>query len=187
MGLFLKMESNESSSQAYNSNRYYTSSSALEIRLNTENLLLKIESFLRGGSYIMEEDKDSGKISTKFISQGDPKANREGVQSILNYLTSVFNPQVVQGNFTEDQYDKYVLEVNINLLQIILTNCPRWEINDDDIEYIIDFIMMIVIPYMSRTLDNKERESYADTFKTTESTTIRDKGGSTFGIPQPGG
>ena len=177
------MEQNQESQQAYNTNRYYTSSSALEIRLNTEGLLQKIENFLRGGSFYIVENNDTHEIETKFTMSGKAKANAEGVQGILAYLTSIFNPQVVQGNMDDVRYDKYIEEVNLNLLKIVLTNCTRWKVDDDDIEYIIDFIMMIIIPYMSRTLDNKERESYSDTIKTNETTTIRDKQGGTFGIP----
>ena len=47
--------------------------------------------------------------------------------------------------------------------------------------------MAIIIPYMSRTLDNKERESYADTIRTTETNSIKEKqGGGAFGIPHGG-
>jgi len=163
---------NQDTSQQVYTNRYYNSASALQIRLDTNPITEKIENFLRGGSYVIVEDEKTKKITTKFVVQGVEKANKEGVQGIIAYLTSIFNPQVVQGNFDEERYEQYISELNITLAQFIVTNSTRWAIDDEDIEYIINFIMALSIPFLSRLIDNKERDSYGDTIQTQERTIL---------------
>lgn len=166
------MEESKTTNQQMYTNKYYNSSSVLQIRLDTTPILEKIECFLRGGSFVLSQEETTKKITTQFVEQGTAKANKEGVQSILTFLTSVFNPQVVQGNFDEERYQLHIKELNIDLVKFIVTNSTHWNIKDDDIEYICDFIMILAIPFLSRLIDNKERDSYGDTIQTQERTVI---------------
>lgn len=165
---------NQQMQQAYTNSSRYNNNSALQVRLNTDPILEKVELFLRGGKYIHTQT-DDGTIITKFIEQGKAKANDEGTQSIINKLGAVFNSQTVQGNFSQEEYENYIEEININLVKAIIINCNKWGIKDDDIDYITDFIMEAVIPFMSRTKDNEERKSYGDTIKTVENTTVQNQ------------
>jgi hypothetical protein len=163
-------------------NRYYTAASALQIRLDTRQILDDIELFLRGARIVVEQDGKQGRITSRKVKVGDPKANDLGVQSIMNVVTAVINPQVVQGNFTEEQWQDYVYQFHMNFSTNIVNNSYNWEIDDDDIDLIIDFIMPLVEAFTSRLIENKERDSYGDTIKTIESNTLprQDTGGIGF-------
>jgi len=128
---------------------------------------------MRGARWTIEQSKE-GKIQTKKITMGVPKANDLGIQSILNWLTSTINPQTVQGNFPVDKhgysqmYENFIFEFQINLGKYMVLHCYDWTIEDDEIEGIIDFIMNTVKPFMSRLIGNQERKSYAKTMESKE-------------------
>jgi len=157
----------------------------LKMRLDTQPLLDQIEYFMRGARWTIEQAQD-GKIQTKKITMGVPKANDLGIQSILNWLTSTINPQVVQGNFPVDKhgyssmYENFIFEFQINLGKYMVLHCYDWTIEDDEIEGIIDFIMNTVKPFMSRCIGNQERKSYAKTMESKETHMIGGKGVPTF-------
>lgn len=169
---------NQNQQSILDANKYYLSATAIQIRLDTQKILDNIEYFLRGAKPSLKETPEG--IVTEYIQIGQPRANALGIQSILNYIGAVINPQVVQGNFNEKQYDLYIEEVHIEFCATVVNNCYNWEIDDDDIDLIIDFVMKLVIPFISRLIDNKERESYTDTIRSSESNVIQNKGG--FGL-----
>ena len=159
----------------------YSDFNALRIRLDTQPLLEQIEYFLKGKRETVHQDKE-GKILTSAIITGVPKANDEGIQSLLNWMSATINTQTVQGNFPADsngnsiKYDAYIFEYHVELSTLIVLNAYNWEIDDDEIDGIIEFVMLLVIPFMSRLIGNKERESYGETMKTIESSILRAKG-----------
>ena len=167
-------------------NQYYTSSTALQIRLDTTMLMENIELFLRGAKIVVEQDEATGKITTKRVSLGEAKANDRGIQSILNWMQLMLNPQVVQGNFPTDNsgqssmYEQYIYYARIDLSESLIVNCYNWEILDEDIDVIIDSIMNAIEPFMTRLIGNKERESYDATIKHLESNTIQEGGNQGF-------
>jgi len=146
---------------------------ALKIRLDTEPLLDKIELFLRGSKVVIQQNEKTGKIEPVKIPLGKKKANELGVQGILNFVSSIINAQAVQGNFKFETYENFIEELQIELTVLLVNNCYNWDIDDDDIDLVINFIMYLSIPFMSRTVDNKERESYGETIKTIESNLLR--------------
>ena len=168
------------------SNKYYQSATALQIRLETSQIIENVEMFLRGAIIVVKQDDETGKISTQRADRGQPKANDLGIQSLLNWLQLILNPQVVQGNFPVDSpshssmYEDYVYNVRIDLSSMIITNCYNWGIIDEDIEMLIDSIMNVVEPFMTRLIDNKERESYVDTIKHIESNSVKDNSKPSF-------
>lgn len=169
----------ETQTQNTNQNVYdnqgFSSLSALQIRLDTKPVLEDIETFMRGCKIVVVEEQ--GKITTKRIPYGKPKANQLGIQSIMAMLTSIFNNQTVQGNFTIGQYEGYIREVHIDLVSNIVNNCYNWGIEDDDIDVIIDMVMANLQLFISRPIGNKERDSYERTIRTTESNVLQAKQG----------
>lgn len=163
----------------------YSDFHALKIRLDTTQLLDQIAAYLRGTTQIVEQDKH-GAIKTRTEVTGVPKANPHGIQSIINWISATTNTQTVQGNFPIDKhgvsqrYDSYIEEYHIELTELLVVNCYHWQINDDEINGIIEFVMLMIIPFMSRLIDNKERESYGETMKSIESSITRAKGA---GVP----
>jgi len=171
----------------------YNSASALQIRLETREIIENIELFLRGNKIIIEQD-DKGKITTKRVSIGASKANDVGIQSILNWIQMILNPQVVQGNFPTDNqaysrmYEDYIYWARVNLVTYIMENIYHWDIIDEEIDGIVNSVMNIVEPFMTRLIDNKERESYEHTVKHLEHSAIREgkEGAKFFGGPNNG-
>jgi len=170
------------------SNKYYQSATALQIRLETSQMIENIEMFLRGAIIVVEQDEKTGKIKTRRVNRGQAKANDLGIQSILNWIQLILNPQVVQGNFPVDSpshstmYEEYIYNVRVDLTSMIVINCYNWKIIDEDIEMIIDSIMNAIEPFMTRLIDNKERESYVDTIKHVENNSVKEGKGSNMSI-----
>jgi len=152
-------------------------STALQLRLDATQIIENVELFLRGAKQVARQD-ESGKIITQTIPIGKARANPAGIQAILNHVSGVVNSQVVQGNFRTDgtghseQYEDYIVRLQINLAVNLMNNLTNWEIVEDDYDIIIDFIMDLVEPFMTRLIDNKERESYENQIPHRESHVI---------------
>ena len=161
-------------------NRAYDNNArAIEIRLDTRSLLADIESFLRG-ERVVEVPLDDGRVKLVSKKYGASKCNDEGIQNILSWL-SIMNAQVVQGNFLYNQqdgisseYQEYICDFQKSLTVMIVLKQIDWEIKDEDSESIIDYVMLLVRPFMTRLIDNKERESYSETFRSSESNRVED-------------
>lgn len=159
---------------------------ALQIRLDTRPIIESIEIFLRGETTIFIKN-DSGVVTQQKVKQGEPKMNDNGIRSLLNWIGGVINSQVVQGNFPSDPgaankghstaYESYICEFQKNLGKHIVTNRVDWDLPDTETEGLIDFIMSMIIPFMSRLIDNLERGSYSDTIKHTETGSNVSRGG----------
>jgi len=144
----------------------------IRMRLDTQPLLDQIELFLRGSKYTITEL--NGKMKSQQVILGVSKANSTGIQSILNWLSATINPHVVQGNFPVDKkgyswmYEQYIYEFQINLGNYLILNLYKFEMNEDEIEGTIDFIMNLTIPFISRLIGNQERKSYGKTMESKE-------------------
>jgi len=155
------------------SNHDFTNTTALQIRLETQNLIDQIECFLRGMEPNTYWDDKSSTWQTRFKDMGCKRANNRGIHSLLSICRAIINPQVVQGNYTKDTYIDYIAEKRIQISEACFINKYEWELQSDyDIAEITNFIMDMVEPFFSRTIDNKERESYAQTIQTRETNTI---------------
>jgi len=164
----------------------------IEIRLNTDKLINQIEVFLRGGKIVNVYDKE-GNLHENYIEEGIKKCNDLGVQTILNWISATVNAQVVQGNFLvnkktgrSDDYDNYIEEYNREFASQIILNIYNWEITESDAEGIINFVMLLIISFMSRLIDNKERESYGQTMRSIESSSVQTPKGFGFGLDKRG-
>jgi len=159
-------------------NTGFQNASALNIRLDTSAVLQDIENFLRGREENFYRDLKTQRIVSKLDLVTDQKANAQGIQGILNYCRSLINPQVVQGNYDKEGWIDLIIEKRIELAERLIVNYYNWElITEDTINEITDFIMNLAEPFLSRMIDNEERSSYAETFKTVENNKIEGKGG----------
>lgn len=158
------------------SNAAYLGFSALQIRLDCNEIYQKIENFLRGYVPTIKLD-DDGNPYQAFEKEGDPKCNSLGVQSILSKITSMVNTQVVQGNLKEGRYEMLVAEYRVSFTEDLILNCYEWEIGDNDLNFIIDFVIDEIELFLTRLIDNEERKSYAQTIKTAEQNILKESGG----------
>ena len=62
----------------------------LQVRLDTSQIMNEIKMFLNAEIEIVTQS-EGGKISRDVISIGKAKANKEGINSILNWLQLVVN------------------------------------------------------------------------------------------------
>ena len=142
----------------------------LQLRLDPSSLLTEIKMFLKAEIEVVSQD-ETGNIKREVIPVGMPKANEAGIASILNWIQMTINPQVVQGNFPSDRsgksemYEQYIQEFQLDLGDMVYINMYDYGINENEAQPIIDAIMNLVKPFMTRLIDNKERESYGDTFR----------------------
>lgn len=149
----------------YESNNYnYTNQNAvqnttfMEMRLSTEKILQKIEYFLSAKRKVLVQE---GEVFTeKYESFGEPLANKEGINNLLHIVGLRIDSHVVQGNLEDDHYWEFIARARNELKDEVVTNCYDWGIDDNKIELVVDTIMAFIEPFMSRTIDNKEREGY---------------------------
>lgn len=148
-----------SSNQGFNS--------ALQLRLDCNQILSDLNDFFNGTSTYQDVDKD-GKQVLKTIVVGEPVANKKGIQALMLRCRSIFNPQSVQGNFDDARYNLYIKFLRQELAMELVMNRYKWKIMPERVNDVVDKIMNFAKPFMSRTLYNKERESYAQTVQSKE-------------------
>ena len=157
-------------------NQGYEAASALQIRLNTTPVKDQIEAYLRGERLVQGTDVN-GQPVAELKQVGESKANQLGIQTIMSMIEAIFNPQVVQGNFDESFLQDYLFRIRMALATELMTNLHRYEIRIEEYNGIIAMLMSFIEPYMSRLLNNKERESYAQTLKSIETNNSSVRGG----------
>jgi len=149
------------------------SASALEMRLDTQPIIDKIELFLSGKKTVYVED-GNGQILVKKIDISKPKMNEEGTEFFISFLTTVFSSAVVQGNWTDEFFRERLYEIREQLAFAIFVNTHKWEINPTSRHMIMTIIMETMAGYLSRLLENKERESYIPTIRSVETNNNND-------------
>ncbi len=155
---------------------------ALQVRLDTDTLIERAKEYLSGFKMVYYND-ENGKTIGEKLELGYPKANALGVQSILNILSNVINPQTVQGNFYVDgqgislKYEDFLYWFRVDLIEELVKNAPDWSIGDTDIDGIYVVLCNLVELFLSRLLNNEERKSYGETMKSSETNVLQGKGG----------
>jgi hypothetical protein len=149
----------------------FQNSTSLQLRLDTTPVVRQIETYLRGVRTIVVQDQSSGLIREDVVWKGKPLVSDEGLQGIMNFVEIIFNPSVVQGNFLDyDMYADYLERTRKDLADHLMKNFYAYNISEDNFNGIISTLMRFIEAYMSRLLFNKERDSYAQTIKSVEST-----------------
>jgi len=156
-------------------NRGYNDFSVLKIRLDTSTLIKEIDMYLRGTQERVEMVDGEPRFQQVKISK--PKANETGIHSIMAWLRSTLNSQVVQGNFENfDRLDNYLYNYRMDLAEFLMNNRHNWDIDLQDFEGLIDMILIQMRPFMSRLVGDGERKSYASTIHHKESSSsVRDR------------
>jgi hypothetical protein len=166
-------------------NRKFNEFNVMKIRLDTSNLVKEIETYLRGATFVSVPDSETGEAVTKRIIFGYPKANEKGIQSILSAISMRVNPHTVQGNFFtqgnhSEDFQTFVYHFHVNLAKFISSNQIDFDIADSDYPEIVVSVRDLVERFLSRSIDNLERESYGETTRSVESNVIKQKGGVGF-------
>jgi hypothetical protein len=141
------------------SNQAYIEPNVLQLRLDTNELLERIETFLSGKKLIYKEI--DGNIQAVKIDQGQPILNTEGTQCIVSWVGMQLTPSTVQGYIKDDEeYGAFLERTRKELARIVLVNSPSWKIKRERRKLIMSSIMNMIQLFVSRTRENTERQSY---------------------------
>lgn len=185
---------NNDQSPDYNSNSYYSNNvgfqnaTALQIRLDTTQVVRQIEMYLKGERNILTQAED-GSFRNETVWKGKPIVSEEGLQGIMQFIETIFNPQVVQANFPDtkkidgyEQYANFLCRTRMDIADHLMKNLYNYGIDQKNYNGLISTLMRFIEAFMSRALFNKERESYAATIRTNENVqTMPTK--KSFGLP----
>jgi hypothetical protein len=162
------------------SGKSFDTSSVLHIRLDTSYVLERVDIYLTGKTRSIIFD-EAGKAYVKEEVITNPKANKKGIHAIKNFVENIINPSVVQGNFDEHLFETHTDFIHDSLLTNLMVNLYEWEIDQHDYEQMVDNIMALIIPYLSRLKDNKERDSYAQSLKSEQTSNVIQSKSKIFG------
>lgn len=131
---------------------------------------------------IKEETKDeiSGEIKTKTKikrrKNTKPKANKQGIEDIISYLEKIINNHVVMGNLTNIvEYNNRMRIISDDITIHFVANREDWGITIKDVDILIRNAIQLIDLFLTRTLFNKERDSYTEGFKETRHTESKPK------------
>ena len=163
----------EQQQQYFNNQEYVAQGSFMMSRLKTEPLIKGIRLFLQSTELVVYQNED-GSFTEKIIPKGKPLANDDGVMRICNLVSMVVNSHNVQGNLKSDHYWFILERIRKEIAEHVVINCYEWQVRDEDLNQVINSIMHLIELFLTRTVDNKERESYMASVRTNE--TIREQG-----------
>lgn len=171
----------ENTNEYITSTQGYNTASVLQIRLNTDPVVRKIQLFLTGEEEIELVDSRTGEVKVQTRKVGHSYANSTGIQGILNIILLNINPQTVQGNLKEEWYNNHVAQVRFSLMRDMAYNFDKWEIQEEYYEFLCDHIMELIEIYLTRPIENKERESYSTLQHRDVQTVVKGNNGGLFG------
>lgn len=157
--------------QAYSSsNSNFQANDIVRLRLDVEGLLKRIELFLANKKIVTRATDDS--VEEVEISMGEPLMNDRGIQTLMGGLTLMIGPHTVQGNLDKDRFENLMEEVTTYIARDIIVERMNWDVKIDDVPIIIDTITWAIYIFMSRTIDDGERQSYANTLRSVQTNTM---------------
>jgi len=177
------MEQQQSTTSGSSNAGVINNTSFMMMRIDTSPLIKNLRKALGVNESVIVEDAN-GNYVEKWIKHGKPRANGEGIMQICNRVETILNQHTVQANLDKDrvQYCEFVARVREEITNVIVTKCYDWDIDDSDINDIIDSILDIVELFLTRSLDNKERESYSSQFQAKEVVTNQPSRGGLLSI-----
>ena len=167
--------------QSYGTNnQQFQTNDIVRLRLDLRDLLKQVELHLANKEIVVEEG--GGVIVEKEVSRGAPLMNARGIRTLMGQLTMILGPHTVQGNLERDQFENILEETSIFIARNIVVERVNWEINVDDLAGIIDYITMAVYIFLTRTIDDGERKSYANTMRSVQTNTEAKRPGMLRGL-----
>jgi len=153
----------------------------MRLRLETEDFIKNIVEGLLGGYVYIGQDEE-GNIKKTFIKTGEKLVNFIGAGSIEKILRLHVNPHTVQGNFPtrnkiSDRFETMLEKFQVVFGASLVANKHKWEFDMSNHDWLVMSIRDSVEMFLSRCLDNLEREGYNQTTKSVETSTTQQRGG----------
>jgi len=128
--------------------------------------------------YEQQKDKDTEEMVSikkiKIKKNTKPKANKQGVADIIGYLEKFINSHVVQGNiYNMDEFRNKMRSISSDVIIHFIAHRVEWGMTIDDIDEIIGTTINLIDLFLTRTLFNKEREGYGESYRETVNRDIR--------------
>lgn len=123
--------------------------------LDPKPVLDEIYQFLRCGEYQVDEN---GVVVWK--QHGQPLINTNGIPVFMALIKSHINQSTVQANMKEMQITCIMKELNIDVIELIASRWKEYEIQKQHFNVIVDIVDHHVETFLSRTLDDGERERF---------------------------
>lgn len=146
----------------------------MQMRLDVNPLIEDIKNFLSSRERKIVQKQDGSYIE-EYETIGLPLANQEGIMRLCNLVKMRVNHQIVQGNLKEDHYWDFIARARKEITETVVKKCYDWEILDSNLNMVIDEICAMIEIYLTRPVDNQERDSYNAQFKSNETVINNEK------------
>jgi len=174
----------EDNNTSFVSNQQYVNNTPFMLmRLDTAPLLNDIKNFLSSKEIQVYQD-ENGDWNEKLIQVGLPIANDEGIMRICNIVKMRINKDVVQGNLKEEHYWDFIARARKEITDALINKCYDWEVHDSNLDMIINEICALIEGYLTRPINNKEREGYGTQVQAKENTIIHQPRGGIAGLTE---
>lgn len=129
------------------------------IALDNSSLLIQIQSFLSGTQLVEMKDEKTGKKKVEWQQIAEPKMNKKGVNSILLELRARLDKNTIMTFFPNyDELMRFMLDFSINMDVFLGQNQEEFEIKDNYISQVCDFIVDQVYITLLRGLEGNEKQ-----------------------------
>jgi hypothetical protein len=133
-------------------------------RLNTDSLTHQLRITLSGKREDIYQD-EKGNIVTTEVDLAEELLNKEGQNYIINWFQGIVNSSCVQANLKEDVYWNSVASYREQIATFLFINFNSWQVKEHTFDLIVESILNTIRLFITRTIDNKERESYGEVYK----------------------
>lgn len=102
----------------------------------------------------------------KGIKGTRPKANKQGIEEIMRYMRTIINRHLVQANISNQQeFNKKMMYISKDCAIHFINNRRDWGISHADVDILISNAVNMFDLFLTRALENKEREGYTEGYK----------------------
>lgn len=119
-----------------------------------EELTLK----LRGYSYSIVIDKESGEIRKSWKKERNPLISAEGEQRLLFRLNSLVNKLSIMSNFTFKEINERCFDFEIGLCKWLFVNYGLYSVSKSDRDILIDSMIDATFTILKRAESAGDRE-----------------------------
>lgn len=139
-------------------------SSFMLFRLNTDNLIHQLRITLSGAREDIYQD-EKGQFVTKKVQMAQPLLNAEGQNYIINWFQGIVNSSTVQANLKEVDYWNMISSYRVQVSKFLFINFNLWKVKEHTFDLIVESTLNTIKLFVTRTIDNKERESFGEVYK----------------------